>query len=61
MLTATASRPTYATPSHTMITGRFCEVYAEILTAEALVFLEALHIRFNARRLDLLQDRKSVV
>ena len=57
MLTATASRPTYATPSHTMITGRFCEVYAEILTAEALVFLEALHIRFNARRLDLLQKR----
>ena len=57
MLTATASRPTYGTPAHTTVTGRFREAYAEILTTEALVFLEALHIRFNPRRLDLLQKR----
>jgi malate synthase len=57
MLTATASRSTYATHLRTKITGKFREEYAEILTPEALAFIEALHIRFNPRRLELLQKR----
>ncbi len=57
MLTAAVSSPTYAMPLHTHITGIFREEYAKILTAEALAFIEELHIRFNPRRLELLQKR----
>ncbi len=58
MHTATVSSPTYATSLHTQITGQFREEYVDILTAEALAFIEELHIRFNPRRLELLQKRR---
>ena len=58
MFTAAVSSPTYATPLHTQITGAFRKEYAEILTPEALAFIEELHIRFNPRRLELLQKRR---
>ena len=57
MLTAAASRSTYATPLQTKINGAFRDDYADILTPEALAFIEELHIRFNPRRLELLQKR----
>lgn len=48
----------YITPADVQITGTFTPQYAEILTPEALRFLESLHRHFNARRIELLQARQ---
>jgi malate synthase len=42
---------------HVVINAPLTPEYAEILTPEAIAFLAALHRRFNARRLELLQNR----
>lgn len=34
------------------------DTFADILSREALLFLEALHLKFNSRRLELLEKRK---
>jgi malate synthase len=54
-LSATKS---YRTPQNVQILGHFTEGYAEILTPEALAFVEALHLNFNKRRLTLLKARE---
>ena len=48
---------TYQTPEGVTINGSFSKAYAEILTAEALGFLKALHQNFNERRKQLLENR----
>jgi malate synthase len=58
MKTITASSiATFKTPLQTSIKGQYTEGYAEILSADALKFLKALHTRFNSRRLTLLKAR----
>ena len=39
------------------VKGEVTAAYAEILSPPAIEFLEQLHLRFNARRLDLLEER----
>lgn len=40
------------------VSGEISAAYAEILTPEALEFLQQLHQKFNGRRIELLQQRK---
>jgi malate synthase len=47
-----------STPAGVEVTAPLHDRYDEILTAEALDFLAALHRQFNARRLELLGKRK---
>ncbi|MDQ3054765.1 MAG: malate synthase A [Actinomycetota bacterium] len=47
-----------ATPADIELTGSAQERFDEVLTAEALEFLAALHREFNPRRLELLEARK---
>jgi len=51
---------TYQTPENVSIQGKFTEQYNEILTEDALLFIKALHEKFNTRRLLLLENRKKV-
>ncbi|MEM9822212.1 MAG: malate synthase A [Bacteroidota bacterium] len=48
---------TYPSLEGITITGDFKEEYATILTVEALEFLKALHLHFNHRRKQLLENR----
>src|SRR5258706_505509 len=50
----------YPTPEGMEIKGSFQPTYKEILTAEALHFVRALHLRFNPHRKRLLLERESV-
>jgi malate synthase len=50
----------YTTPEGMEIKAPFQEADATILTKEALLFIRALHIRFNPHRLKLLSDRLTV-
>lgn len=47
----------YATPEGMKIKAPYQAAYADLLTPEALLFIRALHIRFNPHRLKLLQER----
>jgi len=47
----------YQTPEKLSIAAPFSAAYAEILTPEALTFVKELHLKFDARRKDLLQAR----
>jgi len=48
----------YSLIEDVQITGKYQQSFEEILTEEALVFIKALHERFNARRIKLLGIRK---
>ena len=50
----------YASPDGMQIRAPFQEAYAGILTKEALLFIRALHIRFNPHRQKLLMERMQV-
>ncbi|MDX2047128.1 MAG: malate synthase A [Chitinophagaceae bacterium] len=56
----TDQRACYIVPEGMIIKAAFKEIYAEVLTPEALIFIAALHRRFNARRKWLLQERQAV-
>jgi malate synthase len=47
----------YTPPSGMTVSGRFTPEYAAILSPQALDFLAKLHRKFNARRLELLEQR----
>src|SRR5579862_2620388 len=49
--------PSSAAPAGVIVRGPLEPRFAEILTAEALAFVAALHCRFDARRAELLQAR----
>ncbi|MTI21557.1 malate synthase A [Fulvivirga sp. RKSG066] len=55
----TITTNTYETPEKVSIKASFNEAYENVLNAEALLFLKALHTNFNKRRLELLQKRIS--
>jgi malate synthase len=48
-----------AAPAGVVVRGALGPRFAEILTPEALAFVAALHRRFNARRVELLQARSA--
>jgi malate synthase len=50
----------YAAPEGVEIKAPFKGAYKEILTAEALHFIRALHLRFNPHRKNLLMEREAV-
>ncbi len=50
----------YVTPDGMEIKGPFLAAYKEILTAEALHFIRALHLRFDPHRKNLLKEREVV-
>lgn len=55
------SKHYYATPSNTIeIKGKTLPEWNDILTLEALVFLEKLHFEFETTRQILLENRKKV-
>jgi malate synthase len=58
MSTAEPSQST-AAPAGVMVRGSLEPRFAEILTPEALGFVAALHRRFDARRVELLQARRA--
>jgi len=49
-----------AAPDGMQIKAPFKEAYSEILTKEALLFIQALHIRFNPHRQKLLLERMQI-
>ncbi len=55
---STLTFDTYPTIEEIEIAASFSEGYETILTTDALGFLKALHVRFNARRKELLQKRQ---
>lgn len=59
MTTTAIEKIHYDTPLHLQITMPYAADYAEILTADALLFLRELHTRFEARRQSLLEARKA--
>ena len=58
MSTADQTKPLSA-PAGVVVRGPIEGRFAEILTPEALAFVAALHRRFEARRVELLQARKA--
>ncbi len=54
-----SSTPSIAAPAGVIVRGDLEPRFAEILTPEALAFVAALHRRFNARRVELLQARRA--
>jgi malate synthase len=50
----------YSTPDGMEIKAPFQAAYKEILSAEALLFIRALHLRFNQHRKNLLMERETV-
>jgi len=50
----------YSVPEGMELRAPFHPAYKEILTAEALLFIRALHLRFNPHRRTLLMERETV-
>ncbi len=50
----------YPTPEGMTIKAAFRADYKEVLTAEALYFIRALHLRFNPHRKTVLKERELV-
>lgn len=52
--------PSFSCPDHMNITGTYSKAYSEILTPEALKFLQILNNHFEESRLSLLSARKQM-